>query len=80
MGWTKDKCYYLWMNKEREGGQTSSRADGTVSDIAAFHHGAETCSAEGPNLELLKKVQVQNHKLHELTHSMKEKEEILLVS
>lgn len=71
------------MNKEREGGQTSSRADETVSNIAPFPHGAETCSVEGPNQEPSKNPRlfsgVHYHKLHELISSVKEKEEIFLV-
>lgn len=48
----------LPLHKEREVRQTSSRADGTVSNIALFHHGAEFCSVAGPNLEPLQEVQV----------------------
>lgn len=53
--------------------------------MALFHCSAETCSVEGPNQEQLKKSpclfsSAQNHKLHELTSSMKEKAETLLVA
>lgn len=46
----------LAQNEQREGRQTPTKADETVSIIALFHCSAETCSVEGPNQEYLQKV------------------------